>query len=120
MFHQLRRRCYQKSLAEYCVTTLSNLYAASGVADVTASTAKFGFVHVVIATGNAACRNARPAKAGLKMLNPSPPKISLPIAIEKTAPIAVEDKEKFGGNTNPSKIPVNNCTSVVKGNCFSF
>ena len=41
---------------------------------------------VVIATGKAACRKARPSKAGLNIFCPSPPKMILPKPIPNTPP----------------------------------
>lgn len=61
---------------------------------------------VVIATGNAACRNALPTSAGLKRLQPRPPKTNFPTATEKTPPRKVIHKGKMGGNVSPRRIPV--------------
>ncbi len=59
-----------------------------------------------MATGNAACRNARPSSAGLKMFWPRPPKISLPNAIATTPPKNAIHNGKLGGNVRPSSNPV--------------
>ena len=61
---------------------------------------------VVIATGNAACKTARPTSAGLKTLYPRPPKINLPMAMPMTPPQNTIHSGKVGGNVNPNNNPL--------------
>jgi hypothetical protein len=61
---------------------------------------------VVIATGNAACRNARPTSAGLNALNPSPPQIDFPKTMANAAPRKVIQSGKPAGSERPSNSPV--------------
>jgi hypothetical protein len=65
-----------------------------------------GTVHVVIIIPNDAVRKILPAIAGLKILEPSPPKTILPIAIANALPIAAAHSGKAGGSENASIIPV--------------
>jgi hypothetical protein len=79
--------------------------AASGVALVTAaswtSNQGRGEAHPVdIASGKLAIMNARPTRAGLNRLNPSPPKITLPIRIENAPPISACHAGTSGGRVS--------------------
>jgi len=112
---------FPMNIAPRSAVIFSNLNAANGVAFDTASL-KFGIAHVVIATGNAACKNALPTNAGLNILYPNPPKISFPIAIAKIAPIAVKNNEKLGGKINASNNPVIAAlpSEIVTSLCLAF
>ena len=87
---------------------------ASGVAPVCPSTAvsamvrngKPGVGHVVICTGNEMSRNARPANAGLKRLQPSPPKVIFTTPIANKAPITTIHNGMLAGRLNASNKPV--------------
>ncbi len=65
-----------------------------------------GALQVVMATGKAACRKARPTSAGLNTLKPSPPNSVLPRAMETTPPTAPIHSGKPGGRVSPSSSPV--------------
>src|SRR3989338_7967428 len=65
--------------------TLPFLKIISGVAEVMASALK-GLRNQVICLGQEASRNARAARAGLKIFAPKPPKACLQIAIAKIPP----------------------------------
>src|ERR1019366_6232261 len=101
----------------------SNLSNPSGVADVIASGR--GWVNgsanrsplsvqnrpptvgqVVIATGNAACRKARPNSAGLNTFWPSPPQTTLPNPMPKAPPSAAIHNDRPAGNGRPGNTPV--------------
>src|SRR3989339_674198 len=73
---------------------------------------------VVIATGKEACKKARPTRAGLKMLQPSPPKIIFPTRIETILPITPIQSGKAGGRVSPSSRPVSAADqSPMVGSC---
>ena len=80
----------------------------SGVAVVTASAIHddVGAIHRARDPANETDTNARPAIAGLKMLNPSPPKASLAIAMEKIAPTTTIHSGVRGGRMRTSRSPV--------------
>ncbi len=61
---------------------------------------------VVIATGKAACRKARPNSAGLKMFSPRPPKMSLPKPMPNTPPRKAIHSGNPAGRHRPSSRPV--------------
>ena len=101
----------------------SNFSKPSGVADVTAlvtgcrnGSAKRSPLsvknppptvgHVVIATGNAACRNARPTRAGLKTFWPSPPQTALPKPMPNAPPRTAIQSGMPAGSVSPSRSPV--------------
>ncbi len=63
-------------------------------------------VQVVIATGNAACRTARPTSAGLNGFCPSPPNKTLPTATAMNPPAAVIHSGSPGGRVRPYSRPV--------------
>ena len=70
--------------------------------------ARKGGENVVIATGKAACRNARPISAGLKGLAPSPPNTTLPRPIATTPPVATIQSGHGAGRVSPNSSPVIN------------
>lgn len=55
----------------------------------------------VIATGKEACKKARPTKAGLNGLLPSPPKMNFPIPIATMQPKQVIHSGNDGGKVIP-------------------
>jgi hypothetical protein len=65
-----------------------------------------GTVQVVISMPKQAVKNALPTMAGLKILEPSPPKTIFPIAMEKTLPIIAAQIGKLGGTDSARIIPV--------------
>jgi hypothetical protein len=65
-----------------------------------------GTVHVVINIPKQAVKNVLPTMAGLKILQPSPPKTIFPIAIEKTLPITAAQMGRLGGTDSASIMPV--------------
>ena len=85
------------------------LIVASGVAAVAPSIVINpcpGIGHVVICTGNDIRRNARPARAGLKRLHPSPPNVILTTPIANRAPMTTIQSGIFDGRLNARSIPV--------------
>src|SRR3989304_8309377 len=64
--------------------------------------------HVVMAVGNAACKNALPTSAGLKIFMPNPPQISFPMPIATIPPRNAIHNGKPGGNVSPRSSPVIN------------
>ena len=60
---------------------------------------------VVIATGKAACKTARPTNAGLKELLPNPPNTYFPKPMAITPPKKAIQRGKDGGNVIPSSNP---------------
>lgn len=89
----------------------------SGVAPVSAS--RYvpnpcpGTGHVVICTGNEIRRKARPASAGLKRLQPSPPNVIFTTPIAKSEPMTIIHIGRFDGTLNANKIPVNTAEPSV-------
>ncbi len=65
-----------------------------------------GTIQVVINMPKEAIRNALPTIAGLKMLEPSPPKTIFPIATAKLLPITATQKGKAGGSDKARITPV--------------
>jgi len=65
-----------------------------------------GTVQVVINMPKQAVKNALPTMAGLKILEPSPPKTIFPIAMEKTLPIIAAQIGKLGGTDSARIMPV--------------
>ena len=63
-------------------------------------------VHVDMATGNAACTNARPASAGFNTLNPNPPNSALPNPIATKPAMKPIQSGNPGGNVNANNKPV--------------
>ena len=61
---------------------------------------------MAIAVGKAACANARPTSAGLKTLNPRPPKRPLPSAMATRPATAPIQSGKPGGSVSASRSPV--------------
>ncbi len=91
------------------VTTSGALGVMNGSAKLSPRSAHHeppGAGQVVIAAGNAACRNARPSSAGLKMFWPSPPKTSLPRPIATAPPSSAIQSGMPAGSVRPSSSPV--------------
>ena len=61
---------------------------------------------VVMATGNAPCRNARPTSAGLNTFCPRPPHTCFPKTMANAAPSAVIHSGNPAGSERPSRSPV--------------
>src|SRR5512143_3041765 len=61
---------------------------------------------VVMATGNAACTNARPTSAGLNTLLPKPPNSALPMAMATKPATTPIHKGNDGGSVSASTRPV--------------
>ena len=77
-----------------------------------------GTVHVVIIIPKLAVRNALPTIAGLKILEPSPPKTIFPSAMEKTLPMTAAQIGRLGGSDSARITPV---TMALKSpNEFGF
>jgi hypothetical protein len=96
-----------------------SLRIPKGVAVVTPSR---GVTQVVIATGQEATRNALPIKAGLKILQPKPPKNCLPIMIATAEPIAAIHKGIVDGRQKASNKPVITAlpSLIVTSRCIIF
>ena len=81
----------------------------SGVAPVTASVYAIccpATGHDVIAAGKLTRRKQRPTMAGLKGLQPSPPKVILPMPMATSAPTIIIQMGKLLGRFMPSSRPV--------------
>ena len=61
---------------------------------------------MVMALGKVPPRKARPTRAGLNRLYPSPPQINLPRPMDTAPPIKAIHKGKAGGKVRPSSRPV--------------
>ena len=97
---------------------------ARGVAPVCAS--RYGVFkpeatgHVVICTGKEINKNTRPTKAGLKMLQPNPPKLILPIPIATNAPMIIIHTGRLEGTLKAKSTPVMRAEpSKIVGCCFN-
>jgi hypothetical protein len=91
------------------VSTSTSLALMSGRAKLSPRSAhQFSRItgQVVIATGKAACRNARPSSAGLKMFCPKPPNTILPNPMLKAPPTKAIHNGIPAGRISPSSSPV--------------
>jgi hypothetical protein len=92
--------------AEVITSTLDFISGAAMVLGSRCNMPCRGATQVVIVTGKAACKNARPTSAGLKILRPRPPQIILPNAMATMLPSSAIHSGMAGGKVSANKMPV--------------